>query len=303
MTVGALDEPTLASVAALPGPRATGPQLKPGRVLADRYRIEAHIGAGGMAAVYRATDLDLRRPVAMKVFGPAGDDLDLPGIDDVPTRVTREIRTHAGLRHPGLIQLLDAQLPEPAATPAGPAPWGYLVLELASGGTLAEALRNPLPLNARALAVNVGEALEYLHGQGIAHCDLKPANIVFDVDGRAKLIDLGIAVNAAAPCAQVPSGWLAGTARYASPEQLRGRALTAATDIYSLGLVLLDALCGPRPAPAGLPIVDLQPVVVPLTVGPQWFWLLTAMLSDDPARRPSAAGVLDAVSWMGGPAR
>lgn len=304
MTMGTLDEPTLASIAALPAPVRAPVALPTGYLLAGRYRIEAMIGVGGMATVFSGRDLALRRAVAIKVFGPAVDDLNLPGIDDCATRVDREIRLHARLRHVGLVQLFDAHQPEPdphGAGPGGtvedPAPWGYLVLELATGGTLAEALRTdprPVggPVDARALAVDLIDALGYLHERGIAHCDIKPSNVVFAADGQAKLIDLGIAVDASAPRAQIPSGWLAGTARYASPEQLRGLALTTATDIYSLALVLLDVLAGPRSVPpTALPVVDVVPASVPDSVGPQWFWLLTAMLSPDPARRPSAADV------------
>ncbi|MCW2602763.1 MAG: hypothetical protein JWN61_898 [Pseudonocardiales bacterium] len=296
ITMPALDEPTVASAAAIPGPAAVPVALPAGHLLSGRYRIEAAIGLGGMAVVYRARDTALRRPVAIKVFGPSGDDLDLLGVDDAATRIDREIRTHAGLRHTGLVQLFDAVLPDSPA-PSGapdPTPWGYLVLELASGGTLSQRQRQPAApgVDVRALALDMADALAYLHGRGIAHCDMKPSNIVFDRDGRAKIIDLGIAVDAASPRPQVPSGWLAGTARYASPEQLRGLALTTATDIYSLGLVLLDLLGGGRATSASpLPMVDVVPVDVPISLGSQWFWLLTSMLCADPAQRPTAAAV------------
>ncbi len=306
MSMGTLDEPTVASVAARPAPARASVVLPEGYLLAGRYRIGDQLGAGGAAAVYRAEDTALNRPVAVKVFAPAGDPLGLAGHDDPTARFAAEVRTHARLRHRGLVQLFDAFEPAPSAEgdaadvdgAGGPESWGALVLELVPGGTLAQRLAGPYRTDGAAptLALQLAETLSYLHGNGIAHCDVKPSNIVFGADGEAKLIDLGIAVDTACARTQVPSGWLAGTARYASPEQLRGRPLTTATDIYSLGLVLLDVLAGPRPASASaLPIVDDAAVEVPDRLGSQWFWLLTAMLSGDPARRPSADDVALAV--------
>jgi serine/threonine protein kinase len=293
--MGRLEEPTLAVVAADPAPIHPPAELSTGHLLGDRYRIDEPIGAGGMSTVYRARDIFLNRPVAVKVFGPSGDDLDPLGIDDAASRIPREIRTHAGLRHPGVAQVFDAVLPD--ATDAA-TPWGYLVLELASGGSLAAPLRDaPVADDARALGLDIAAALAYLHARGIAHCDIQPSNIVRSADGSAKLIDLGVAVEASLPRPHVPSGRPAGTARYASPEQLRGLALSTATDVYSLGLVLLDVLDsdvsidGRRGAASARPVVDIVPPDVPVSLGSQWFWLLTAMLGEDPARRPTAAAV------------
>lgn len=302
MTMGRLEEPTLALVAAAPARVHAPAELSAGHLLGDRYRIDEPIGAGGMATVYRARDIFLNRPVAVKVFGPAGDDRDASGSDNASTRIAREIRTHAGLRHPGVAQVFDAVLPD--ATDSA-TPWGYLVLELAPGGSLAQ---NPVGVpaadDARALALDLAAALTYLHARGIAHCDIKPSNIVRAGDGSAKLIDLGLAIETSSPRLQVPSGWLAGTDRYASPEQLRGLALSTATDIYSLGLVLLDVLdseVGVEPrsgaAPAR-PTVDVVSPQVPVSLGSQWFWLLTLMLSEDPARRPTAAAVSASVQTI-----
>jgi serine/threonine protein kinase len=300
------DDPTVAALALAPTSARTLP-LQPGHLLGGRYRILEPLGLGGMSVVYRAVDVSLRRPVAIKVFDSSSDELDIPGLDDAATRITREIRSHAALRHSGIVQLYDAALPGPELIEER-APFGYLVLEFAAGGTLAQRLRESgrggvlSASEALQLGRDVADALAYLHRDGLAHCDVKTSNIAFDADGNAKLIDLGIAVDVRQPRAQVPSGWLAGTARYASPEQLRGRALTCATDVYSFGLVLLDSIAGGRPPTeqTGQSMVDLVPAVVPSSVGRLWARLLNAMLMPDPPRRPSADDVLDALSAMPG---
>ena len=266
----------------------------PGTVLDDRYRIDAIIGAGGMSRVYLAHDLTLRRRVAVKVVTAAGDEL------DAGARVRVETATLATLTHPNLVTLHDAQL-------IGPGP-RYLVMEYVDGPSLASRMaRGPLSADeVTRLAAELAEALTVVHASDVVHRDIKPSNILLAPGAtasrppRAKLADFGIAHLLGSERLTQP-GMLIGTAAYLAPEVALGHAPAPASDIYALGLVLLEGLTGTRAFPSAEGPAQVfarlaQDPAIPAGLPPLWADLLPAMLSRDPAARPTAAAVADTLA-------
>ena len=259
-----------------------------GAFLGGRYRLLEQIGHGSMGTVHRARDEFLGRDVAIKLIQPpvvTADDL---------RRDEDEVKVLARLNHHGLVTLFDAGSDLSDAQ----APQIYLVMELIDGPDLRDRLaQGPLlPLDVGQIGYDMAKALGYVHDHGVIHRDVKPANIVmFDYRNdaarvRAKLTDFGIAVLVAAPVAR--DGAFVGTAAYVSPEQAKGEALGPPSDIYSLGLVLLECLTGVKsypgdPLPSALARL-LQGPDIPADLDPQWARLLRSMTATDPAARPSA---------------
>jgi serine/threonine protein kinase len=235
----------------------------------DRYELGDVIGVGGMARVHRARDTVLDRDVAVKVFRA---DLD----DEAEARAQQEMQTLAKLSHPSLVEVHDA----------GP---GYLVMELVEGPTLATATSVDL----LSVGAAVAEALAYVHAQGVVHRDVKPANILLPETG-AKLTDFGIA-RVLDGARHTSTGLTVGTAPFLAPEQVTGDPVTPATDVYALGLVLLECLTGKReydgpPVEAALARLTRRPHI-PDTLAEPWPGLLAAMTSRMPSMRPTAAEV------------
>jgi hypothetical protein len=266
--------------------------LAPGTIVADRYRIEALLGQGGFGAVFRATQLNLDREVALKVLLP-----DALG-DDGIGRFQREAAIVQQLDHPNVVRLLDF------GRGAGGEP--YLAFELLRGQTLEEALRAGGPLStARAgrVAVQVLKALMEAHARGVVHRDVKPANLFLcTFQGEAdyvKVLDFGIAKGADSRTL-TQRGSVVGTPAYMAPEQVDGGQAGFATDLFALGLTLAEAITG-RPVFEGASLVDivrehLSPTPVPLAptvlqspLGP----VIHRATQKVPARRyPSAAEML-----------
>ncbi|MET9395348.1 protein kinase [Streptomyces sp. NPDC006624] len=199
------------------------------RILAGRYRLDALIGSGGAADVYRGVDLRLKRPVAVKVFR-AGTGF------DTEEAFRSEAVILARLQHPGLVTAFDA------GQHGGEA---FLVMQLVEGCTLKSRIaEGPLSCEAAAaLGAALAEALAHAHEKGIVHRDVKPSNILLDSCGVPKLTDFGISRLLDATT-RTATGTLTGTAAYLSPEQVRGRPVGPPADIYALGLVLLESLTG-----------------------------------------------------------
>ena len=264
-----------------------------GTLLADRYRLQRLIGHGGMASVYRADDELLDRPVAVKLFPP-----NATGPVDI-RRETSEIRMLASLNHHALVTVFDANMTDSATEQRA-----YLVMELVDGKTLRHHIEDaPLAPHATALmAVDLAEALHVVHERGIVHRDVKPDNILLspsptpDRDFRAKLADFGIALLTDSTRITA-TGMVIGTAAYLSPEQARGEPPGPASDIYSLGLILLESLTGEKAYPGSV----VESVAAKISTDPQipsdlgygWKSLLTAMTARDPDARPSAWDVAE----------
>ena len=257
--------------------------------LDGRYRLEECVGSGSVARVHRAVDEQLGRTVAVKLMRDGSDDL------CTPERAQNEMTVLASLSHPALVKLYDGRVRSD-----GPS---YLVMEYVDGETLAATLgRGPLPAaRVRHLATELASALHVVHRAGVVHRDLKPSNILLaenPVPGlgeQVKLGDFGVAqlVDGTRITA---AGTIVGTAAYLAPEQVRGEAAGPASDVYALGLVLLEALTGVRAygQSSGIAAVMarlIDPPPVPGWVGPEWARLLTEMTARDAAHRPAALDI------------
>lgn len=257
-------------------------------LLAGRYRLGDVIGRGGMSTVYRAHDTLLERTVAVKILRDGSDAA-------TPERARTEMTVLAGLNHPSLVTLYDADI--------GPGRTNYLVMECVEGPSLADRLqRGPVPPGDLALILaELADALQLVHASGVVHRDIKPSNVLLAPFGaapqrfRAKLADFGVAYLVDGARHTTP-GIVIGTGAYLAPEQVRGEQLTPAADIYALGLMAIEALTGTRAYPhatgIGAVLARLaSPPSIPDGLGRRWTSLLSRMTSDDPDARPDAAEV------------
>ena len=207
-----------------------------GKVFAGRYRITEKIGIGGMAEVYKATDETLGRTVAVKVMLPqyASD-------ETFAVRFKQEAQAAANLQSPYIVNIYDWGFEETDKT-------YFIVMEYVRGTDLKTAITQRGAINQRKVAeigAQVAAALGVAHSYDIIHRDIKPQNIMVQPDGNAKVMDFGIARANSANLTQ--TGSVLGTAYYVSPEQAQGKELTAASDVYSLGIVLYEAVTGRVP--------------------------------------------------------
>ena len=255
-----------------------------GRLLGGRYRIESAIGFGGMATVYRAMDEALGRAVAVKLFDSSTLD---------PGRQESELAVLASLDHHGVVNLYDAGVDRDEHGRDR----RFLIMALVTGQNLQERIQvSPIASrNIAEIGYDMAEALEYIHGRNVLHRDIKPSNILLVDYGndapraRAKLTDFGIAL-ADDIERMTAEGRTTGTAAYLSPEQVAGTPLTSASDVYSLGLVLLQSFTRAIEFPGSMVESAMARLsrdpVIPVFLPDHWRDLLAAMTARDPGDRP-----------------
>lgn len=216
--------------------------LTESQVVAGRYRLGAVVGRGGMAEVRTAEDLRLGRNVAVKLLRT-----DLAEQEGVRERFEDEARSAARLSHPNVVSVYDTG--EHEGIP-------YIVMERLPGTSLADWIaRGPLDVETtRRIGTEVLAALDAAHAAGLIHRDIKPANVLLAADGTAKVADFGIAKSAEAHT-HTATGMLLGTAAYVPPERLAGHPATPESDLYSVGVLLYEAVSGRRPFDGDTPLV------------------------------------------------
>jgi len=258
--------------------------IVPGSILRKRYRLDSEIGRGGMGIVYRATDLELHREVAVKVLPTATSST------EARQRLLREARAAAALNHPHIISVHD--IGEANGAP-------YFVMELVLGPSFAKA--RPAELSRIVdIACQLCAALEHAHANSIVHRDLKPDNVLLSIssnNGSVKLADLGLALPADG--ARISrAGVIVGTAAYMAPEQALGQAVDGRTDLYALGVLLYEMTTGRLPFIGDDPLSVVSQhvhasVVPPKVLRPDLPRALEAvilrLLAKDPAQRFSTA--------------
>jgi len=210
----------------------------PSDVIEGRFRLERILGHGGMSEVWLAHDLELERPVAVKLLSSAG----------TAPRFEREARSAASLSHPNIVGVFD--FGEHEGRP-------YLVLEYVPGGTLDERLSKPLSdEDVAEIARDIAAGLAHAHERGIVHRDLKPSNVLFDGEGRAKIADFGVA-RVLSDATLTTTGAVVGTAQYMAPEQATGGEVGPESDVYAFGVILFQLLTGRPPFESEHPVADM----------------------------------------------
>ena len=256
-------------------------------VVGERYRVEARIGSGGMAEVYRGFDTVLNRTVAIKVLLPqfARD-------ASFVARFRREAQAAARLNHPNIVGVYDTGADDGTQ---------FIVMEFVEGRTLhdfLEAGRQMPVMQAVELTEKLTEAVAAAHAQGVIHRDIKPANVMVTREGAVKVMDFGIARIETAETAPQTSAVL-GTAAYLSPEQAQGMPVDARTDIYSLGTVFYELLCGRPPFTGDSPVAIAYkqvneapepPSALNPDVPPRLDAVVMKALAKNPANRYQTAG-------------
>jgi len=207
--------------------------MSPGATFAG-YRVEALVGRGGMGVVYRATDLSLERPVALKLIAP-----ELATDEHFRARFLREPRLAASLDHPSVVPIHEAGEHEGQL---------YLAMRYVEGSDLKTLLEQDLqlsPEHSLSILAQIADALDAAHRRGLVHRDVKPANVLLDEDGHAYLTDFGISKQVGGESTDV--GGVVGTLDYLAPEQIRGEDVDGRTDCYALACVLFECLAGTPP--------------------------------------------------------
>src|SRR3954453_20534739 len=266
--------------------------MKTPRLLSNRYELGEALGYGGMSEVHKGRDVRLGRDVAVKVLRA-----DLARDPQFQERFRREAQNAAALNHPAIVAVYDTG---ETKTEYGPLP--YIVMEYVDGRTLRDIVKTQGPLTGkRAMEVmaDVCAALDFSHRHGIIHRDVKPANIMITKTGAVKVMDFGIArATTDGQAAVTQTAAVIGTAQYLSPEQARGEAVDARSDVYAAGCVLYELLTGEPPFTGDSPVAvayqhvredPKSPSEVNPAVPPALDAIVLKALSKNPANRYQSA--------------
>jgi serine/threonine-protein kinase len=259
--------------------------LGPGTMVDDRYKIVSRLGAGGMADVFLAEDEQLGRNVALKLlYQRFAED---PGFVE---RFRREAQAAAGLQHPNVVSVYDRGAYDGTY---------YIAMEYLPGRSLKQLIRLQAPLDpvrAIDLTLQILKAARFAHRRGVIHRDLKPHNVIVDDSDNAKVTDFGIARAGASDMTE--TGSIMGTAQYLSPEQAQGHAVSAGSDLYSIGVVLYEMLTGRVPFDAesavSIALKHVSEAPPPMTVlnpqvPPELEQIVMWALNKNPVDRPANA--------------
>ena len=260
------------------------------------YEVVGELGGGGMGVVYRARDTVLGRQVALKFLRAQQNDGDALG------RFFHEARAASALNHPNIITIFEIGESDGSS---------YIVMELVDGHTVRALAQAELPLeHALRIGAQTARALAVAHAAGIVHRDIKPENIMVRPDGYVKVLDFGVATaivageTDATATVHTNPGFVMGSLRYMSPEQGRGEALTGASDIFSLGLVLYELMTRTHPFLSPTPMGTLHSILHDSPTPPSRLnpaiptpveSLMLSMLEKDWRRRPTAAEIVSAL--------
>jgi len=265
---------------------ALGGTIMVERVLDGRYALEALVGSGGMADVYRAKDQLLERTVAVKILHQQYEN-----DTEFITRFQREAKAAARITHPNIVNVYDVGVAEGRH---------YIVMEYVPGRTLKERIKEegPVPVpQALQIARQIAGALAQAHANNLVHCDIKPHNILVMPDGNVKVADFGIA-RAVTESTMTYNDNIMGSVHYFSPEQARGTMITPKSDVYSLGVLLYEMLSGRIPFDGNTAVSiarkhleeDPQPLhMIAPGIPPVVEALVTRMMAKDPAQRPDSS--------------
>ncbi len=267
------------------------PELATGTLIDGRYRVQSRLGTGGMADVFCAEDQQLGRKVALKLLHRRfAED---PGFVE---RFRREAQAAAGLQHPNVVGVYDRGSYDDTY---------YIAMEYLPGRSLKQLIRQEAPLDpirAIDITVQILKAARFAHRRGVIHRDLKPHNVIIDDTDHAKVTDFGIARAGASDMTE--TGSIMGTAQYLSPEQAQGHAVSAASDLYSVGVVLYEMLTGRVPFDGESAVtIALKhvsespppPSVLNPAIPPELEQVVLWSLNKNPADRPADADQFIAV--------
>ena len=255
------------------------------RVLDQRYELQELIGGGGMADVYKAKDLLLDRPVAVKILHEQ-----FKSDTEFINRFHREAQAAARLSHPNIVNIFDVGVTGESH---------YIVMEYVPGSTLKDKIKQEGHLSVAEslrIARDIASALSHAHANNLVHCDIKPHNILMMAGGSAKVADFGIA-RAVTESTMTYSGNVVGSVHYFSPEQAKGTMITPKSDVYSLGVVLYEMLTGQLPFNGETPVsiamkhLQEQPLSVRQldpSIPPVVEAIVSRAMSKDPDMRPGS---------------
>jgi serine/threonine protein kinase len=255
-----------------------------GSIVAKRYRVDALIGSGGMADVYRGVDVLLGRPVAVKTFTDRAA--------SVRKRYLREAQAMARLNHRNIVLVYDAGETNDVA---------FIVMELLEGTPLRDLINGPLPIEAAVrYSVELLEALSCAHAQGVVHCDVKPTNVMLLADGSIKVMDFGLSRRATDYADGVAAGEIVGTVAYLPPERFLGKPVGPRSDLYSVGVMMYEMLTGTVPFKndnedlvaivfSHVNELPLSPRALNAKIPPELERVVLKLLEKDPDKRYSSA--------------